>query len=229
MAIVSEYECMDCGLDITDDGRQFYYDDETGQTIDYLILMNTVYLGAESRIRGDMCETYCRDCNRHLLVYTIREIRGEVEDPIRTIRCGVEKRISSLLKELNELNEIKRKSEYQIVEKDNHYEVTFPGFESFFYSSYLLPHMSREEVIKDALDDFHEQIDDKFDHLQEGYDRLSRAMILVIDENGKTIEEGLQKMECPECGRQIDKHFKFDSQCPRCGSRIVLMNTMCCD
>ena len=229
MAIVNDYKCMDCGLEITDDCRLFHHDEESGETVDYMLLMSTVNLGFKSRICGSVSETYCRDCNRHILVYTIREIIGEVENPCKTILEGVEKHRSNLLKELDKLNEIKRKEEYVIVEKDNHYEVTFPGLDGFFYSSYLLPHMGREEVINDALDDFHEQIDDKFDRLQARYDRLARAMILVVDENGKIRDDGSEKVNCPECGREIDKHIKSNSKCPRCGSRMGLMKSMCCD
>jgi len=34
MAIVNEYKCMDCGLEITDDCRLFHHDEESGEKED---------------------------------------------------------------------------------------------------------------------------------------------------------------------------------------------------
>ena len=59
MAQVTEYKCINCGLELVDDGRLFYYDDESKQTIEFLYLILTRSYGIGSKIKGRVTETYC--------------------------------------------------------------------------------------------------------------------------------------------------------------------------
>ena len=231
MAIVNEYRCFDCGLDITDDGRLFYYDSTSEVTVDYLLLMSTVDLPGNSAIQGKISETYCSHCDKYMLVYSIREIAGEVENPCEIIKKGIANRITGYVERLNQLNEIKKRAEYNLAEKENYYVVTFPDSDDSYYSNYLFPHMTKEEVIEDALKGFHVNIDDEFDSVAEKHDKLSNAIILVIDESDRRYDEddSSDEVNCPECGAETSKYVGHDSDCPRCGGRVMMTNTICYD
>ena len=69
MAIVNSYSCPECGFELTDDGRLFYYDSDLKEIIEYLMLMSTVDFDKESKIKGDVSETYCKTCDRYILGY----------------------------------------------------------------------------------------------------------------------------------------------------------------
>lgn len=230
MAIVNECICADCGLELVDDGRLFYYDSDLEQTIDYLLLMSTVGWGDTSRIRGKVTETYCSRCDKHIRIYSIREIIGEVENPCRIIEKGIARRISTHLERLNELNEIKKREKYELIQKENHYEVLFPEFESLHFSYSYFPQMTKEEAIEDALKSFHEEIDGELESLTEKYKRAEKALSLVIDERDRPYDDddALEKISCPECGSKISKNINY-TECPRCGGNNLMYSTICYD
>ena len=66
MAIIRGYECMNCHLELVDDERLFFYDESTKQTVDFIVLMTTVGMDKESKIKGCVHETYCADCDKYL-------------------------------------------------------------------------------------------------------------------------------------------------------------------
>ncbi|WP_405265364.1 hypothetical protein [Methanobrevibacter sp.] len=158
MAHVTEYTCNSCGLELVDDGRAFVWNEETGRTEDFLILMSTCqkFYGAE--ITGNVSETYCRECERYVKVYSITEVLEGIDDACDVVMKGIENNIREHGRKLSKLKDIRKRSQYTISEEDGHYVVRIPEYESFHYSNYLFPEMSKGEVIEDALNDFHEQI-----------------------------------------------------------------------
>jgi hypothetical protein len=107
MAFVRSYSCPECGFELADDGRLFYYDSDSKEIIEYLLLMSTVDRDKGSKIKGDVSETYCKTCDRYILVYSIREAEGDIEDLCETVMKGIEKHINSCHEELKRMNDIK--------------------------------------------------------------------------------------------------------------------------
>jgi predicted Zn-ribbon and HTH transcriptional regulator len=225
MAYVTEYTCGDCGLELVDDGRVFVWDDNPERTEDFLILMNTYQKLHGAKITGNVSETYCRECGKYVKVYSITEVIDGIDDPCGAVMEGIHNYIDECGRELSRLNEIREKSEYSIVRQDNHYVVKIPDYEGFYYSNYLFPSMTREEVIEDALKDFHEEIDEVIAAREKRYRRYVDSHYLVIDERERPEDEFdiFEKVNCPECGLEISKHVDFKIPCPRCGGHIFGM------
>lgn len=118
MAIVNYYQCVECDLELADDGRLFYYDTDSGETIEFLILMSTVGLDRGSKIKGNVTETYCKSCDKYMRIYSIRE--SEIENPCETVRKGIDKHISVIQSELERLKGIKRRSKYTIAPEEDY-------------------------------------------------------------------------------------------------------------
>ena len=124
MAIIRGYECMNCHLELVDDGRLFFYDESTKQTVDFIVLMNTVGMDEGSKIKGRVHETYCADCDKYLRVYTICENESGIEKPLEIIREGID----NYIKQLKEDNKYSSKLDSTIflIEESNHEEVACP-------------------------------------------------------------------------------------------------------
>ena len=225
MAYVTEYTCVGCGLELVDDGRAFVWDDEHDLTEDFLILMNTYHKLYGAKISGRVDETYCRDCGKYVKVYSITHVLDGIDDCCSAVRKGIENHIGEYGRELSRLREIREKSDYSITQEDGRYVVRFPGYESFSYSNYLFPEMTREEVIENALKGFHEQIDELIEYREKRYRRYVDSHYLVIDDTARPEGEFdlSEKVSCPECGLEISKHVDFRVPCPRCGDQIFGM------
>jgi hypothetical protein len=231
MAFVRSYSCPECGFELEDDGRLFYYDSDSNEIIEYLLLMSTVDLDNGSKIKGDVSETYCKTCDRYILVYSIREAEGDIEDLCETVMKGIEKHMSSCHEELKRMNDIKKRSEYTITREDDYYVVRIPEWEDFYYSSSLFPEMSREEVIEDDLNDFHEEFDEIFDDLAKRYDKQFNAIYLILDERGKLNDEPdrSEKVTCPKCECEVNRYAEPLDSCPRCGADMCMSGPILMD
>lgn len=230
MAIVTEYKCTDCGLELADDGRVFIWDAESGTTEDFLILMNTCQLLHGAKIRGSVYETYCSECGKFLKVYSIEEVMDGVENPCELVREGIDKHISQYGAELQRLKDIEKRSDYTIEKEDNHYIVRVPEYD-FYYSNYFFQYMSRQEVIEDALNDFHEEIGQEIEGKSRIHERYLNSIYLIVDDTGRLHDDYdvLEKVNCPECGKEIHKHVHHDIPCPRCGGKFFTMGEVCYD
>lgn len=223
MAIVTDYHCDECGFDITDDGRLFYYDEESQECIDYLLLMSTVNLDDESRIWGHVNETYCRDCDRFLRVYTIREVDG-IENPCETVERGIANRISHFKSELKRLEEIRDRETYVLEKYDDEYCIVFPEFEDY---SYYGDDESEGKAIENAKMEFHAEIDGPIQRLK----RKIAATYVVVDQSDKPDDyrDESEKVVCPECGRELNKFIVPGMPCPKCGNEYFFGFTTCYD
>ena len=225
MAYVTEYTCSGCGLELVNDGRAFIWDEEHEWTEDFLILMNTCQKLHGAKISGSVSETYCRNCSKYVKVYSITEVLGDIDNPCKVVMEGIGNYIDEYGRNLSRLKEIRKKSLYSIKREDNHYIVRIPGYDHFFYSNYLFPSMTKEEVIEDALNDFHEEIDEVIAAREKRYQRYLDSHYMVIDECGRPEDDFdlCEKVNCPECGLEINKYVDFRIPCPRCGGQIFGM------
>ena len=225
MAYVTEYTCSGCGLELVDDGRVFVWDDEHGWTEDFLLLMMTYQKLHGAKIAGKVSESYCRDCSKYVKVYSITEAIDCIDDPCKVVMDGIRNYIEKCGRELSRLKEIRKKSQYSITREDNHYVVRIPGYEHFFYSNYLFPSMTKEEVIEDALNDFHEEIGEVIAAREKRYQRYHDSHYMVIDERKRPEDDFdlSEKVNCPECGLEISRYVDYRIPCPRCGDHIFGM------
>ena len=227
MAQVIDYKCHGCGLELVDDGRVFTWNAKSGVTDDFLILMSTYQRLYGAEITGSVSETYCRDCGKYVRVYSIQEVHGEIESPCDVVMKGIERHIAERGQKLSKLKDIRKRSEYTIETEDGHYVVRIPEYESFSYSNYLFPEMSRDEVIEDALKDFHEEIDEAIEFHEKRLQRYLDSHYLVLDETGRSRDEFdiYEKVKCPECGSEINRYVDYKLPCPRCGGMIFGLPT----
>ena len=68
-------DCEDCGFSFTEDVLGFYFNTEHGQIEDHLIGMIDWY--SYSPIRGFVRNEYCKNCNKFISTYYIRNLNDE--------------------------------------------------------------------------------------------------------------------------------------------------------
>ena len=231
MAIVEIYKCMDCGIELEDDGRVFIWDGDLNQTKDFSILMMTYHWLQGSEITGDVSETYCRDCGKFLKIYSIREVRDDVMNSCEVVMGGIKNYIEDYGRELEKLKGIKKRAEYIVGKDEGYYVVEFPECENFKYSYCFFPEMTKEEVIEDALKEFNEEIDEMIEESEETYQKYLNSNYLVADNSDRSQDDydPLEKVNCPECGREVYKYINHDVPCPRCGKELLCINHICYD
>lgn len=231
MAVVNEFKCADCGVELADDGRVFVWDCDSHQTRDFLILMSTYMQLDSAKISGGVSETYCSGCDKFLKIYSIKKFSDDVENPCETVRRGIENYISEYGCELQKLKDIKKRSDYTIEKENDYYVIKIPEYENFYYSNYLFPQMSKEEVIQDALNDFHKEIDEVIESRQEKYQRYLNSNYLIVDDSDREFDDydALEKVNCPECGREIFKYVNGEVPCPKCGGHLFCISSICYD
>lgn len=224
--------------------KRFYYDEESKQTIDFMVLMMTAGRDYNSKIRGRMSETYCGECGKYVRIYVILEAE-EYENPIETIREGIHKSHEALLAEINELIEIKKREEYTVGMDSDSYIIRFSETDYRYYKYFKPVNIGRAfdeaakkyglEVVKggdyeppvfknindaiiSAKMDFHEDIGSRINHLSEEYEKSMDSIYIILDERDR------YEREMDYWGYDGDKPHYYDSlekiHCPDCGSEI---------
>lgn len=230
MAIVTEYRCEECGLELADDDRVFIWDEESNTTKDFLILMMTHMCLNDAKITGNVSETYCSECGKFVKVYSIREVKDEIPNPCEVVRQGIKNYIAYCGKKLDELKDIKNRPSYTIEREDGHYVMEIPEFE-FTYAGIFSGELTKVKFIEEALDEFYDEINEVIESHEKTYSRYLNSIYLVVDETGRQIDDydPLEKVSCPVCRREIHKHVNGEVPCPRCGGRLNPMNFTCYD
>jgi predicted Zn-ribbon and HTH transcriptional regulator len=121
MAIIETYTCEDCGFKYTENGTSFFYDAETQTTRNYMMLFSTVELDADSEIKGEVQETYCKHCDKYIRTYYVFEAPEiDFKDIKQIITQGIENQIKNTKEQLDKVTE--EKDDYQIEMYQNIYE-----------------------------------------------------------------------------------------------------------
>ena len=220
MAEVTDLKCTGCGLELTDDGRAFIWDDKTKATKDFLILMSTCHLLYGAKISGRLSETYCSDCDRYVKIYIIKEAVEGIADPCEVVRQGIKRQTDECKAKIERLKDIRERSEYVVEKNEDYYLVSIPEYEGFRYSNYLFPEMTKEEVIRNAINTFHEEIDGEIEYLKKRYRSYVESHYLILDERDLGETDIREKVKCPECGSEIRKYVSAGQPCPRCGGLL---------
>ncbi len=74
MPSIDYFECEDGGFRWKDQGPLFCLNDE-GNIEEYILLSTTMDLDLNSRISGDIYETYCTGCDKKIKIYVISNIK----------------------------------------------------------------------------------------------------------------------------------------------------------
>lgn len=230
MAQIKEYSCGNCGMEFVDDGRLFYYDSNSDETIDFIWLFSTVGIDEGSKIKGQVNETYCSSCNKFLRVYTIREVEGDLEGICEIVKIGIENYFNKLNDEINHLTEIKNDENFTIEQHENYYLVEFPQLEDYEYTEYT-SRAKRENIIKRAIKDYQKEINNRIRYKKNNYDKHLNSIYLIEDKSGEIDGEynPLEKVNCPECGKEINKYINWDTPCPKCGAELLIGNIIMAD
>ena len=218
MACVTDYECLDCGLMLVEDERVFVWNEESNQTIDFLILMSTCKLLDDSKINGEVSETYCCECDKFLRVYSIKEVFDGINNPCQIVKEGIKNYIDSEANELQNLKEIKKRANYTISKEEDCYVFEIPEYN--FTDRNLIFEKSKEEFIEDALNAFYDEIDMEIDYYEENYQKYLNSNFLVVDDRLNDKYNPLEKVNCPVCGRDIYKYVNDVVPCPSCGGEL---------
>lgn len=226
MAMVTDYACLNCGLELKDDGRVFIWDDEKNQTRDFLILMRTYQWLDGAKISGNVSETYCSGCDRYLMIYSITEVLDGISNPCETVRGGIENRIKDLGREIEGLRNLRQNFDYTVEREDSYYVVKIPEWD-FSYANIISNATTRQEAIDEALEEFYSQIDGAIESRSKTYEKYMNSNWLIIDERQRADEDPdpLEMVECPVCGKKTHRYVNMQVPCPRCGGE--LMGGMC--
>lgn len=225
MVFIDEYKCFKCHTKFIDDGRLFYYDSTSNETIDYILVRLTVGCDKDSKIKGYVNQTYCKDCGRFLRVYTISEVEGQFENVCEMVRKGIDNHIKKLGEEIQNLKDVLKQKNYVIEKKDSSYLVKYPELEYWSYQIFYT-----DEDIDNVKQYFHEKIEDMIENETIRYNEYKNAIYLVEDKSNSVNEYySSKKVYCPICGRKINKFIKSFRRCPKCGWILIKINTLIAD
>ena len=248
MGSINVDKCLNCGLELVDNGLRFYYDEDSKQIIEYMILMRTVNWGSDSKIRGRVSETYCGECGKFVRVYVILE--SEYENPIEIVREGIDNYLEELLSEIKELIEIKKREKYTIEKDSDTYIIRFIESDYKYHkwfkptnigqafdeaakkcglvlvgdSGYEPPVFENiDDAVSSAKKDFNEDIGSRVNYLTEKYKRYKDSIILILDERDR-YEKEMDYWDYELNRDENDKPHYYDSlekiHCPECNCEI---------
>ena len=75
MPSIDYFECEDCGFRWKDQGPLLFCLNDEGNIEEYILLSTTMDLDLNSRISGDIYETYCTGCDKKIKIYVISNIK----------------------------------------------------------------------------------------------------------------------------------------------------------
>lgn len=92
MASIDYFECEDCGFKWKDQGPLLFHLNENNQIEEYILLSTNMDLDSNSKISGDIIETYCHNCDKKIKIYIISSIKNPYNQnsAIETVKKLVE-------------------------------------------------------------------------------------------------------------------------------------------
>jgi len=75
MASIDYFECEDCGFRWKDQGPMVFCLNDEDKIEEYILLSTTMDLDMDSKISGDIVETYCVNCNKKIKLFLIATIK----------------------------------------------------------------------------------------------------------------------------------------------------------
>lgn len=245
MSFEDIYSCKNCDFEIRQEDELFFYDSDSKETVSYILLMSTAGMGKGFETKGSIYRSYCKCCDKFVKIYVIREGGSNM---IQQVYQGIKNNFEGYADKIHELKEIKKREKFSLKRKDGFYLVNFHELDSSYeYFDMLDIGDCEEEVVKIALKDFHETIDNQINLFEKLYQEESQMIHIVVDESeeqtkivpklirsilkinvGYSGEDG-DFIKCPQCGNKIRKYVNEDSPCPKCGEKLICTDTIIWD
>ena len=216
-------DCEDCGFSFTEDVLGFYFNTEHGQIEDHLIGMIDWY--SYSPIRGFVRNEYCKNCNKFISTYYIRNLNDEydMEAAYYLTRLLLPRQLDFVSERLEKYKEIAEKIKSHDLEYlETELKHNRKYFEDYFSS------LERVDSFKELIDDEEFDIDEYVEVYEKELFRLKNTAYLINtgDENYNISLDGKQipKDHCPNCNNAV-KEFDFSDfdTCPNCGGEHMLI------
>ena len=108
MSAIDKFSCCDCGFEIdTYQFELFFYNPQSNQTADYLLLMSSAGKDDGYETKGHVSRSYCRHCDKYVKIYFISD--GGGADAIKNVRQGISNYLDALAVKLHENEYVKVK------------------------------------------------------------------------------------------------------------------------
>ena len=93
MGTIEIYNCNKCNFKFKNDYLNFFYDEKTQKTEDFMHVILNMYLYENSKIKGYIMKTYCPYCDKIIKTYIIHSISEDIskDSAIVKIKEGIEK------------------------------------------------------------------------------------------------------------------------------------------
>lgn len=228
MAQIIEYKCINCSLELVDDGRRFYYDEESKQTFDFLVLMLTVNRDLGAKIKGRTSETYCGNCKKPLKIYIIEECADDISNPCGVVMDGIKNHACEYPGKISELKEIRKNPNYTFKPNEyGAYTLKVPEFNDFQFTNITNPEWSEKKARKYVFDEFYKDIDESIKYYEETYEKYLNSIYLIVDKssNQEYNHDSLEKVHCPECNKEIYTEVYSGMPCPNCEFPLISGST----
>ncbi len=215
-------DCEDCGFSFTEDVLGFYFNTEHGQIEDHLIGKIDWY--SYSPIRGFVRNEYCKNCNKFISTYYIRNLNDEydMEAAYYLTRLLLPRQLDFVSKRLEEYKQIAEK----IKANDLEYLETRLKHDRRCFEDYFSG-LNEVDSFKELLDDEEFDIDEYVEAYEKELFRLKNTVYLIntgdkkfnLSLDGKQVPE----YHCPNCNDAVEEfnYGEYES-CPNCGGEHML-------
>ena len=220
------YECKDCDFKFTDDYLSFYYNSDSKKTIDYMLLFSTAGIDRDSKIWGDICYSYCANCNKFVETYKILSIELDDYDEEEIIKLVKEGIFNNLDSHKEYIDKIENKEDLQLIKNGNYLRCYFTDLHSYSEHVRISDFSSEREAIlfclKEARSQFHKEIDYMREISQKSYNIIYNVECLYKNERKDHIF-------CPICNKKIPFSINENTPCPKCGGKLEVTNWLLID
>ena len=219
----------------------FYYNQKTGETVNFELNFDEEGIGFEPLIKGQVKKTYCGHCNNIIYVYCINEINCkdyEESEIIKLIENGIKKYKERIKQRtINKINELNSNREYSISITEYNHNFYATDNESAFAFVDGSKFKTKEEALIEVYHNAKKRIDDNInqkiksrkDHCNaiqnskyyiefdlENHDEMINLISDMVYKRIVTFPSEHQLIDCPNCGEKINKQLYEGIPCPKC-------------
>ncbi|MEE1128847.1 MAG: hypothetical protein UHW99_02580 [Methanobrevibacter sp.] len=219
----------------------FYYNQKTGETVNFELNFDEEGIGFEPLIKGQVKKTYCGNCNNIIYVYCINEINCEEyneSEIIKLVENGIKKYKESLKqRKITKIKEIESNREYSIniieyknnfFANDNNGACAFVDGSQFKSNEEALIEVYRKAKKRVDMDINRKikSINDHYNEIQnskyyieldlENHDEMTNLISDMVHKRIVTFPSEHQSINCPNCDERINKQLYEGVPCPKC-------------
>ncbi len=224
MSFEDIYSCNNCDFEIAQETELFFYNSDSKETIDYVLIMSTAGMGEGHETKGHVYRSYCKCCDKFVKVYVIYD--GGGGDMAQQVYRGIKNNVGKYEDKIKQLKEIKKREKYSLEKIDGFYLINFYELDSCGFMKPIDSQHGEDAVVENAINEFHKIIDSQIDSVKNFYQKESKLINIVVDDSEGSSGDFVN---CPECGNKIDKYVNEDTPCPKCGGKLTCTDTIIWD